>query len=87
MNDYIQRYTTADATAPAYKLTAVTPSDTTVLPTTRGLYVGTAGNISVVTNEGSTVTITGALGGVIYPFQVTKVRSTSTTASNILACY
>jgi hypothetical protein len=66
---------------------AVTPSDSTDLSngTCQALWVGTAGNVSVITAAGTTVTITGASG--LVPLQCSRVRSTSTTASTILALY
>jgi hypothetical protein len=66
---------------------AVTPSDSTVLTTTRAVFVGGAGNISVVTSAGTTLTLTGVTAGTLLPIRVTKVRSTSTTATNIAALW
>lgn len=67
---------------------AVTPDDSTVLPCTKGLWVGTGGNISVI-HDGDTTAVTyqNVPGGVLLPFHVTKVMSTDTTASNIVAIY
>ena len=65
---------------------AVTPNDSTVLQSgIRALYVGGAGNVSVVTAGGQTVTFSGVPAGQILPIQVTRVRATGTTASLILA--
>lgn len=66
---------------------AVTPSDATVLTTTRALFVGGAGNLSVVTSAGTTLTLTGVTAGSIIPIRVTKVRATGTTATNIAALW
>ena len=67
----------------------VTPSDTVDFAggMCRGLWIGTGGNVAVVTSRGNTVTITSALGGTIIPGYFTRVNSTNTTASNILAIY
>ena len=63
----------------------VTPSDATVLaPTWGGLFVGGAGNVAVVTKEGTTLTFTGVLAGSVLPIVVTRVRATGTTATNIV---
>ena len=63
----------------------VTPSDATVLaPTWGGLFVGGAGNVAVITMEGTTLTFTGVTAGSILPIVVTKVRATGTTATNIV---
>ena len=80
-------YRTADATVSAYDAVAITPSDATVLRPTRGIYVGTGGNIAVQMALGNTVTLVGVLGGSILPIQVVKVLSTNTTASNMVALY
>jgi hypothetical protein len=63
---------------------AVTKSDSTVYsPPLCGLFIGGAGNVNVVTVNGSTVLFTGCVAGQILPIAVTKVMSTSTTATNI----
>lgn len=66
---------------------AVTPSDSTVLTTTRAIFVGGAGNLSVVTSAGTTLTLTGVIAGSWLPIRATKVRSTGTTATNIAALW
>jgi len=69
---------------------AITPSDSTDLSggVTRAIYVGVAGNMVADSEHGeTTITFTGLLAGVIYPLRVKRVRSTSTTASNLLALY
>lgn len=76
----------AAATAPAGYGVAVTPSDSTVLPMTRGLYVGVGGNVAVTDINGS-VTYVGVGAGTILPVQVSQVLSTGTTASSIVALY
>lgn len=63
---------------------SVTPSDTAYNEAI-ALYIGGAGDVSVVTEEGTTVTFAGAQAGTIIPVRVQKVRSTSTTATSILA--
>lgn len=66
---------------------AVTTSDATVIPVTRALFIGGAGNVVVRTVKGEQVTLTGVLAGTIYPIAVDKVLATSTTATNIIALY
>jgi hypothetical protein len=80
-------YRTADATVSAYDASAVTPSDSTDLLPTRGLYIGGAGNIKVDMALGNTVTFNGLLAGTVLPVQVVKVYSTDTTATDIVALY
>lgn len=75
----------------------VTPSDTNNIPSVssengRGnngctLYIGTAGDVKVLTSGGDEVTFVGLLGGQFIPVNVVKVFATSTTASNILALW
>ena len=66
---------------------AVTASDSTVLTTTRAVFVGGAGNLAVVLSGGTTLTLTGVTAGTLLPIRVTKVKSTGTTATNIAALW
>lgn len=79
-------YKTPEATVSAYKGAAVTPSDTTQLEVTRGLYIGGAGNLVVTMADGNNVTFANHPVG-YAPIQVTKVLSTGTTATSIVALY
>jgi hypothetical protein len=71
---------------PAIDGVAVTPSDATVIPITRGLYVGTSGHVAVRMSKGNTVTYSNVPVGV-WPWAVDMVLSTGTGASNIVALY
>tara|TARA_R100000742_G_C4173940_1_gene11294 strand:- start:200 stop:490 length:291 start_codon:yes stop_codon:yes gene_type:complete len=75
----------------AHDAAAVTKSDTTDIPNTeyRGccLYVGGQGNIKVTMESGEEVTFTGVAAGSFLPILVTRVWSTDTTATDILALY
>jgi hypothetical protein len=51
------------------------------------LYVGTGGNLRVLTASGQDVLFTGILGGTFLPVQVLKVFETGTAASNIVALW
>lgn len=66
---------------------AVTPSDATILSGVRALYVGGAGDVAVTFNDGSTATFVGVVSGFILPVQVSRVMSTGTTATNIVALF
>jgi hypothetical protein len=71
--------------APATAGFAVTPNDSvdlTALP--RALYVGTAGNLSVVLG-GATLTFVGVSG--FLPIRADRVRATGTTATDIIGLY
>lgn len=79
-------FRSADATVAAHGAVAVTLSDATIIPVTRSLFVGTGGNIAVRMADGQSVTFSNVAAG-IFPVQVDMVKSTSTTASNIIALY
>ena len=68
---------------------AITPDDSNDLATnTRSLYVGGAGNISVdMVSSGSSVVFVGMLAGESYPLRCKRVRSTSTTATNVVGMW
>lgn len=64
---------------------AVTPSDVTVLPPTTALWVGGAGTVAVQMADGTAVTFSGVTAGYLLPVSVTKVKSTGTSGTLILA--
>lgn len=67
---------------------AVTPSDATDFTQgkCRALYVGGAGNVVAIVG-GSAVTFTGVPAGSFLWVGATRVNSTSTTATSIVALY
>lgn len=75
----------SDVGNPARLAVAVTPSDVTNLSNpTRALYIGGTGNLSVEMYGGGTAVFSSVPVGIL-PIQVTRVNSTNTTATNILA--
>lgn len=76
-----------DPVWPSASLFTVVKSDATVFsPMVRQLYIGTAGDVSVVTEDDSVVLFKGCIAGSsIGPFFIKKVRSTGTTAADIVA--
>lgn len=62
----------------------VTKSDSTFINFT-ALFVGGAGNVAVALQDGTVVTFTGVLAGTILPIAGSKVMSTNTTATNMVA--
>ncbi len=74
---------------PAENAEVVVPSDTVrLLKVSRALYVGGAGNISVqMSKNDKAVTFMNVPAGAILPIRITRVNSTSTTASNMLSLY
>lgn len=65
---------------------SITPDDNAVFsPTYRALYVGTAGNVTLVPrNQTTAVTFWGLQDGTILPVSVKQVLSTGTTANQII---
>ena len=56
--------------------------------TPRALWIGSKGNVVVIAEgDTSTVTISNVPEGSILPIRAKRVKSTSTTASNIVALY
>lgn len=70
----------------AYGAVAVVPSDSTVIPTARSLYIGVTGNLAVRMARGNLVTFTNVPVGML-PVQVDQVLATGTTATEMLALY
>ena len=73
--------------APYRGAVAITKSDATIIPVTRAIYVGGAGNVAVRMANGTTATFTAAVVGQILPLAVDKVLDTGTTATVMLALY
>jgi len=74
--------------SPSTHAAAVTPDDDNDLTyVTRGLFVGGAGNVAVITMGGDTVTFTGVVAGSILPIRVNRVKATGTTATDIMALW
>lgn len=74
--------------ASGYDARTVTPSDTVNMPdgTARALYVGVTGNLTVVMANGTVQLFSNVPVGIL-PIQVSRVNSTATTATNIVALY
>lgn len=68
---------------------AITPHDTNELThVTRGIYVGAAGDVVVVLfNDSTAVTFKNAAAGSVLPVRAKIVKSTGTTAMNLIALY
>jgi hypothetical protein len=62
---------------------AITPSDTAFVDLI-GVYVGTTGNLTVTTAAGNDVTFSSVPAGAQIALGMVKVKSTGTTASNIV---
>jgi hypothetical protein len=72
--------------APFWNAVAVTKSDATIIPTTRGLYVGVTGDVVVTMAAGSTPITFKACPVGVLDISVTQVLA-ATAATDILALY
>lgn len=82
---------------PAEFAISVTPSDSTDInfngtsAATRGLYVGSGGDVSVeMVGNGladATVVFVAVLTGTLLPIEITRVNVTGTTASSLVAIW
>ena len=78
----------AGLTAPASHAFDVTPADDEDLAyTTRGIYVGTSGDLKVDLAGSGTVTFVDIAAGLIHPLRVTRVYDTGTDADDIVGVY
>ncbi len=66
---------------------AVTPSDTLAIKggPARALYVGGAGDVVAVNENGVAVTFAAVPAGTVLPIATARVNDTGTTATNIVA--
>lgn len=76
-------------TDPSRYAVAITPHDTTEIANgqlTRGIYVGGAGNIVAIVG-GNAITFNGCVAGTVLPIRCSRVNSTNTTATNLVALF
>ncbi|MDO6965511.1 spike base protein, RCAP_Rcc01079 family [Rhizobium alvei] len=77
--------TSPSLSGPATHAFAISPNDTTpVSETTRALYIGVGGNLSVTMASGGNTTFTAIASGTLLPIRVTKILATGTTATDIV---
>lgn len=71
--------------SPAEGAFSITPNDSTDLTTsTRSIYIGGDGDLNVDMIDGTTVLFTAVKAGSVIPIRVSRVRSTSTTATALV---
>lgn len=76
------------ATFPGESAVAVTPSDSASFAATRGVFVGTSGDLVVrFAGDTANVTLKNVVAGVTHPWSITRVAATGTTATNIVVVY
>ena len=67
---------------------AVTTSDTTDLSfTTRALWIGGAGNVTLIDANNNTTTFSAVPVGTVLPVRASRVKATGTTATLIVALW
>ena len=77
-----------DLLSPASMAADVTPSDSAPLPiASKRLWVGGAGDVSIVTTGGVSVTYAGVPAGTYLNVRAAQVNATGTTATDIIAEY
>jgi hypothetical protein len=88
MSDIFESQATG-LTSPARNHFAITPHNSTdfTANNTRAIYVGGAGNIVIVTENGDAVTYSNVPAGTIIPIVAKRVNSTNTTATNLVGMY
>jgi hypothetical protein len=78
----------ADQIIPAQYAFAVVPDDGADLPQlTRGVYLGSGGNLHCSMQNGDEITFVGMVGGVVHPIAACKIFATGTTAADIVGVY
>jgi DNA-binding beta-propeller fold protein YncE len=84
-----QRYTPGDSsTESSGYLQVITPNDGADLAfTTKAVYVGGAGALSVIDAKGNTVLLSGIPAGTCLRIAVNRIRLTGTTATLIVAMF
>jgi len=74
-------------TAPAANAATITPDDDTDLAyTTRAIWVGGEGDLTVIMHGGATVTYTSVAAGTLLPIRVVRVLE-STTATDLVGMW
>lgn len=78
-----------DLDNPASAAEAIVPHDTNALGrTSRGIYVGAAGNITCrLINDNNDTLFVGVPAGTILPVRVSHVRATGTVAASLVALF
>jgi hypothetical protein len=88
-DDYASWQGNKSLDSPASAAVAITKSDTDQLAkVTRAIYVGGAGDAALVLGDDTAaVTFVALAAGQVYPLRVKQVKSTGTTATNLVALY
>lgn len=77
-----------DIAAPARRGFAITANDEADLAAeTRAIYVGSAGDLAAVLVSGDEVSFVGLAGGTLLPVRARRVKSTGTSAGQLVGLY
>ena len=68
---------------PAEHAFAITPQDGVDFPPTRGVYVGSMGDLRVRMVDGGDIMFISLTAGIIHPLRIIQVWATGTTADDI----
>ena len=71
--------------SPGRGIFAITPGASPLFKTTRGIYAGGSGDITVTMKDGTSGTFVGVAAGVVLPIQATHV--TAATATSLVGVY
>lgn len=78
-------FSSQDATMPGQQAYEITTTDVTAFASPfRALYIGGAGNVALITFQGTSITFNGLLAGSILPMGGQRVNQTNTTATNLV---
>lgn len=79
---------TTDWTKPAHDAAAVSASASAIAGgPTRGIYLGTAGDVTVTFLDGSSVTFANMVAGIVHPLAVTHVTALDNGAADCIALF
>lgn len=88
---FLPPYCTTNDMTPLNVVLAVTPNDTTDLPSgnTRAFFATAAGNIAFQDSQGNAVAfvVTATMVGQLIWIRAKRILATGTTATGIYACY
>ena len=66
---------------------AITPNDSTDLVSPGILYIGSGGTLTVTVRDGNNVAFTNVPSGTFFPVNVSRVLTTGTTCTSIVALF
>jgi len=72
---------------PVMGYVAITPADSDLAKRVRGFHVGVAGDVAIKSIDDVVVILKNCVSGGYYPYVCKQIRSTSTTATNIIGLY